>query len=38
LIELARMHAEKRWTQQFHFGALRNINNKAMAALGPDTG
>jgi glucuronate isomerase len=36
--ELARMDAEKGWTQQFHFGALRNINSKAMATLGPDTG
>ena len=38
MLELARMDAEKGWTQQFHFGALRNINSKAMAALGPDTG
>lgn len=37
-LELARMDAEKGWTQQFHYGALRNINSKAMAALGPDTG
>jgi glucuronate isomerase len=37
-IELARMDAEKDWTQQFHFGALRNINSRAMAALGPDSG
>ncbi len=38
MLELARMDAEKGWTQQFHFGALRNINSKARAALGPDTG
>jgi glucuronate isomerase len=38
MLELARMDAEKDWTQQFHFGALRNINSRAMAALGPDTG
>ena len=38
MIELARMDAEKGWTQQFHYGALRNINSKAMTALGPDTG
>ncbi|HEX5682258.1 MAG TPA: glucuronate isomerase [Desulfobacterales bacterium] len=37
-LELARMDAEKGWTQQFHFGALRNINSKALATLGPDTG
>jgi len=37
-LELARMDAEKGWTQQFHLGALRNVNSKAMATLGPDTG
>jgi glucuronate isomerase len=38
MFELARMDAEKGWTQQFHFGALRNINSKAMETLGPDSG
>jgi glucuronate isomerase len=38
LIELARMDAEKQWTQQFHLGALRNTNSRAMQILGPDTG
>jgi glucuronate isomerase len=38
MIELARMDAEKGWTQQFHFGALRNVNTRAMQLLGPDTG
>jgi glucuronate isomerase len=38
MIELARMDAEKGWTQQFHFGALRNTNTRAMQKLGPDTG
>jgi glucuronate isomerase len=38
MLELARLDAEKGWTQQFHFGALRNVNSKAMASLGPDTG
>jgi glucuronate isomerase len=38
MLELARMDAEKGWTQQLHLGALRNVNSKAMAALGPDTG
>jgi glucuronate isomerase len=38
MLELARMDAEMGWTQQFHFGALRNVNGKAMAAMGPDTG
>jgi glucuronate isomerase len=38
LIELATMDAEKGWTQQFHLGALRNTNLRAMQQLGPDTG
>jgi glucuronate isomerase len=38
LLELARLDAEKGWTQQFHFGALRNANSRAREALGPDTG
>ena len=38
MIELARMDAERGWTQQFHLGALRNVNSKAMQLLGPDTG
>jgi len=32
------MDAEKGWTQQFHLGALRNVNTRAMQLLGPDTG
>lgn len=38
LLDLARMDAAKNWTQQFHFGALRNTNDAAMQRLGPDTG
>ena len=38
LEELAIMDAEKGWTQQFHFGALRNVNTRAFQSLGPDTG
>ncbi|MGW8311619.1 MAG: glucuronate isomerase [Desulfuromonadales bacterium] len=38
LLELARMDAKKNWTQQFHFGALRNTNEAALRKLGPDTG
>lgn len=30
--------AEKGWTQQFHFGVLRNNNTKMFKAIGPDTG
>ena len=32
------MDHEKGWTQQFHFGALRNNNTRMLRALGPDTG
>lgn len=38
LLELARMDADKNWVQQFHIGALRNVNSRAMKVLGPDTG
>ncbi len=38
LLELARMNHAKGWVQQFHFGALRNVNSRMFRALGPDTG
>lgn len=38
LLELARMDAERGWTQQYHLGALRNVNTRAMRSLGPDAG
>ena len=38
LYELAKMNAEKGWTQQFHIGALRNNNTRMYGSLGPDTG
>ncbi len=38
LLEMGRMDARKGWTQQFHFGTLRNTNDAAMQKLGPDTG
>ncbi|MCS7304950.1 MAG: glucuronate isomerase [Thermoguttaceae bacterium] len=38
LFELARMNAQKDWTQQFHFGCMRNNNTRAFQTLGPDTG
>ena len=38
LHELAIMDWEKGWTQQFHFGALRNNNTRFLERLGPDTG
>ncbi len=38
LYNLALLDHEKGWTQQFHFGALRNNNSRLLAKLGPDTG
>jgi glucuronate isomerase len=38
LYELGLMDHEKGWTQQFHFGALRNNNSRMFRTLGPDTG
>lgn len=31
-------YREKGWVMQFHFGVLRNVNEKQFAALGPDMG
>lgn len=38
LFELARMDADRKWTQQLHLGALRNVNSRALKLLGPNTG
>ena len=38
LVEFAIMDHSLGWTQQFHFGALRNVNKRAFQILGPDTG
>ncbi len=38
LIHFAEWDWEKGWVQQFHLGALRNNNTRAMQTLGPDTG
>ncbi|MCG6929941.1 MAG: glucuronate isomerase [Desulfofustis sp.] len=38
LTECAIMDHDRGWTQQFHFGALRNTNSRAFARLGPDSG
>ena len=38
LLELARMNHEKGWAQQYHFGALRNVNSRMFKALGVDSG
>jgi len=38
LTEFALMDHSRGWTQQFHFGAIRNTNSRMFAQLGPDTG
>jgi glucuronate isomerase len=38
LVELAIMDFEKEWTQQFHFGAMRNNNSLMMKKIGQNTG
>lgn len=38
LYEGAVMDWEKGWTQQFHYGAIRNNNTRMFNRLGPDTG
>lgn len=38
LMEFAVMDHDAGWTQQFHYGALRNNNSLMMSKIGPDTG
>ncbi len=38
MYEGAKMDCEKGWTQQFHYGAIRNNNTRLFRKLGPDTG
>ena len=38
LIIFGEMDYAKGWTQQFHYGAIRNNNSKMFNQLGPDTG
>jgi glucuronate isomerase len=38
LIELCKIYHKLGWAQQFHLGALRNNNLKALRTMGPDTG
>ena len=38
LYEFALWDWEKGWVQQYHLGALRNNNSRALQQLGPDTG
>ncbi len=38
LLEICRMNHKRKWTQQFHIGALRNNNARMFRLMGPDTG
>ena len=38
LVEFGEMDWETGWTQQFHYGAIRNNNTVMFRKLGPDTG
>ncbi len=38
MIVFAEQDAASGWTQQFHYGAIRNNNTKMFKLLGPDTG
>ena len=38
LLWLAEWDHDKGWVQQFHLGAMRNINSRMMKQMGPDTG
>ncbi len=38
LYELAVMDSDKNWVQQFHIGAVRNMNSKRFEEDGPDIG
>lgn len=38
LVEGAKMDWNKGWTQQFHYGVIRNNNSRFFARLGPDAG
>ena len=38
MLEGGRMDARAGWTQQFHYGPMRNNNSRMFRKLGPDTG
>ena len=38
MYEQGKMDYASGWTQQYHYGAIRNNNSKMFAQLGPDTG
>ena len=38
MLEICKMNHKRKWTQQFHVGALRNNNARKNRQMGPDTG
>lgn len=38
MLEFGKMDAETGWTQQFHYGPIRNNNSLMFSKIGPDTG
>ena len=38
MLDFARQDAASGWTQQFHYGPIRNNNTRMFHAIGPDTG
>lgn len=38
MYEFAVMDHARGWVQQYHLGALRNVNSRLLGSLGPDTG
>jgi glucuronate isomerase len=38
LLDMSRMYHEMGWVQQYHLGALRDNNSRALASLGANTG
>ncbi len=38
LLELCKMDARSGWTQQFHYGVIRNNNSAMFSSIGADTG
>jgi glucuronate isomerase len=38
MLFFGRLDAERGWTKQLHLGAIRNVNSRRLAELGPDTG
>lgn len=38
MVQFAQMNCSKGWTQQFHYGPIRNNNSRLFAKIGADTG